>query len=172
MEARRAHNPEVVGSSPASATKELLKSQDFRSSSFLSGSKSWVFFREIPTDPYRDPYHDCLQWTRQYQRLFFGHPVPKMRETIGNLPVKFSSFKLCKSNSFALGTVIRQPQGFICCFRFVSCCVMARYATVWRQRVIPGNLRRIIDAIVMQLWYNLGIPEEVEKDDPNSCCRR
>ena len=54
----------------------------------------------------------------------------------------------------------------------VSCCVMARYATVWQQRVISGNLRRIIDAIVMQLWYNLGIPEEVEKDDPNSCCRR
>ena len=51
-----AHNPEVVGSSPASATKELLKSQDFRSSSFLSGSKSWVFFRESPPDPYRDPY--------------------------------------------------------------------------------------------------------------------
>ena len=34
MEARRAHNPEVVGSSPASATKELLKSKDFGSSSF------------------------------------------------------------------------------------------------------------------------------------------
>ena len=32
-----AHNPEVVGSSPASATKELLKSKDFGSSSFLSG---------------------------------------------------------------------------------------------------------------------------------------
>ena len=28
------HNPEVVGSSPASATKELLKSQDFRSFSY------------------------------------------------------------------------------------------------------------------------------------------
>ena len=51
-----AHNPEVVGSSPASATKELLKSKDFGSSSFLSGSKSWEFFRQTSPDPYRDPY--------------------------------------------------------------------------------------------------------------------
>ena len=61
LEARRAHNPEVVGSSPASATKELLKSQDFRSSSFLSGSKSWEFFQDNPPDPYRDPYADRKQ---------------------------------------------------------------------------------------------------------------
>ena len=38
-----AHNPEVVGSSPASATKELLKSQDFRSFSFYTGQKVGSF---------------------------------------------------------------------------------------------------------------------------------
>ena len=38
-----AHNPEVVGSSPASATKELLKSRDFRSSSFYPGQNVGSF---------------------------------------------------------------------------------------------------------------------------------
>ena len=39
MEARRAHNPEVVGSSPASATKK--DSQPFGWLSFLSASAEW-----------------------------------------------------------------------------------------------------------------------------------
>ena len=100
-----AHNPEVVGSSPASATKKVLKSKDFRTFSFVSTLKSWMLFSRKTADPYPDPYHDSIQWTRQHQRLFPGHQVPEIRETIRNPPVKFSSLKLCKSNNFALGTV-------------------------------------------------------------------
>ena len=37
--ARRAHNPEVAGSSPVSATINVLKSQDFRTFSLFSTSK-------------------------------------------------------------------------------------------------------------------------------------
>ena len=104
-----AHNPEVVGSSPASATKEVLKSKDFRTFSFVLTVKSWMLFSRKTADPYPDPYHDSLQWTRQHQRLFSGYKVPGNRETIGILPVNFSVLKLCKFNSFALGTVIQQP---------------------------------------------------------------
>ena len=37
LEARRAHNPEVVGSSPASATKEVPKSFDLGTFSMSRG---------------------------------------------------------------------------------------------------------------------------------------
>ena len=37
--ARRAHNPEVAGSSPVSATIKVLKSQDFRTFPLLLASK-------------------------------------------------------------------------------------------------------------------------------------
>ena len=48
MEARRAHNPEVVGSSPASATKKVLKSKDFRTfSCILEYKKLGVKFCEL-----------------------------------------------------------------------------------------------------------------------------
>ena len=52
MVARRAHNPEAVGSSPASATRKVLKSQDFRT--------FFALFRPITcspifTDPNADP---------------------------------------------------------------------------------------------------------------------
>lgn len=73
-----------------------------------------MIFSRKPADPYRDPYHDSLQWTRQHQRLFSGHQVPRNRETIEILPVNFYILKLCKSNNFALGTVTRQSQGVIC----------------------------------------------------------
>ena len=57
--ARRAHNPEVVGSSPASATiksPEIVRFQDF----FLrfNGQKVRGLFLQIrrkPFDPYSDP---------------------------------------------------------------------------------------------------------------------
>ena len=59
LEARRAHNPEVVGSSPASATiksPEIVRFQDF----FLrfAGRKvrrRILRFSEKPFDPYSDP---------------------------------------------------------------------------------------------------------------------
>ena len=59
LEARRAHNPEVVGSSPASATKkspEIVRFQDF----FLRfrGRKVRIKILQIrrkPLDPYSDP---------------------------------------------------------------------------------------------------------------------
>ena len=59
MVARRAHNPEVVGSSPASATiksPEIVRFQDF----FLrfNGQKVRGLFLQIrrkPFDPYSDP---------------------------------------------------------------------------------------------------------------------
>ena len=62
LEARRAHNPEVVGSSPASATiksPEIVRFQDF----FLrfSGRKvrrKILRFLAKPFDPYSDPYSD------------------------------------------------------------------------------------------------------------------
>ena len=38
-----AHNPEVVGSSPASATKEVLRLKNLRTFSFLSGQKVGSF---------------------------------------------------------------------------------------------------------------------------------
>ena len=70
-----------------------------------------MIFSRKPADPYRDPYHDRLQWTGQHQRLFSGCQVPRNRETLGNLPVKFIALKLYKSNNFALDSVIRQLQG-------------------------------------------------------------
>ena len=46
--ARRAHNPEVVGSSPASATKKVPKAIGFRDFSFIFGSQKFdEVFREI-----------------------------------------------------------------------------------------------------------------------------
>ena len=56
--ARRAHNPEVVGSNPSPATTKVLKSQDFRTFSVLIGSKSAAHFRRNRADPYRDPNAD------------------------------------------------------------------------------------------------------------------
>ena len=91
--------------------KKVLKSYDFRTFSFVLTLKCWTIFLRKPADPYPDPYHDSLQWTRQHQRPFSGHQVPRNRETIGKVPVKFSSLKLCKPNNFALGTVIRQYPG-------------------------------------------------------------
>ena len=59
LEARRAHNPEVVGSSPASATiksPEIVRFQDF----FLRFRRRKVRrkilrIRRKPFDPYSDP---------------------------------------------------------------------------------------------------------------------
>ena len=56
--ARRAHNPEVVGSNPSPATTKVLKSQDFRTFSALMRSKSSADFRRNHADPYRDPDAD------------------------------------------------------------------------------------------------------------------
>ena len=58
LEARRAHNPEVVGSSPASATiksPEIVRFQDF----FLrfGGQKVRRNFLQFPAKPF-DPYSD------------------------------------------------------------------------------------------------------------------
>ena len=58
MVARRAHNPEVVGSNPSPATTKVLKSQDFRTFSALIGSKSSAHFRRNRADPNRDPDAD------------------------------------------------------------------------------------------------------------------
>ena len=43
LEARRAHNPEVVGSSPASATKEPPKSSDLGGFSTSRGHSHFAF---------------------------------------------------------------------------------------------------------------------------------
>ena len=88
------HNPEVVGSSPASATKKVLKSKDFRTFSFVSDHKSWVIFYRKPAAPYRDQYHDRIQWTGQHHRFFLGHQALKNRGTIGNISVKYSDPQL------------------------------------------------------------------------------
>ena len=68
-------------------------------SHFVSTFKSWTRFSRKPADPYRDPYHDRIQWTGWFQEPLSGRQVPKIRETIGNLPVEISSPQLCKSNS-------------------------------------------------------------------------
>ena len=59
LEARRAHNPEVVGSSPASATiksPEIVRFQDFflrfRAQKVL---RNIMRFSQKPFDPYSDP---------------------------------------------------------------------------------------------------------------------
>ena len=122
MEARRAHNPEVVGSSPASATKELLKSKDFGSSSFLSGSKSWVFFREIPTDPYRDPYHDSMQWKRwnfSVSNAFKSKKFLKIKKILEKY--LFRDLRVPDS-MFNPSPKTNRERGF-CFFRFDMCCL-------------------------------------------------
>ena len=55
LAARRAHNPEVVGSNPSPATTKVLKSFDFRTFSLFMRLKSCTHFRPIPADPNRDP---------------------------------------------------------------------------------------------------------------------
>ena len=64
--ARRAHNPEVVGSSPASATiksPEIVRFQDFFLLFGIKSLKIILGLREELFDPYFDPYHDSSQWT-------------------------------------------------------------------------------------------------------------
>ena len=56
--ARRAHNPEVVGSNPSPATTKVLKSQDFRTFSAFMWLKSSDGFRQNRADPNRDPNED------------------------------------------------------------------------------------------------------------------
>ena len=56
--ARRAHNPEVVGSSPAPATIKVLKSCDFRTFSSLFIQKDWVKNLGQRHDPDADPLRD------------------------------------------------------------------------------------------------------------------
>ena len=56
--ARRAHNPEVVGSNPSPATTKVLKLQDFRTFSALIELKSSAHFRQNRADPNRDPDAD------------------------------------------------------------------------------------------------------------------
>ena len=79
--ARRAHNPEVVGSSPASATiisPEIKRFQDF----FLrfGGRKvgKRIFgLRENLFAPYFDPYHDRSQWTGQQNPIYRYATLPE-----------------------------------------------------------------------------------------------
>ena len=54
--ARRAHNPEVAGSSPVSATIKVLKFCDFRTFSSLFIQKDWVKNLGQRRDPVADPY--------------------------------------------------------------------------------------------------------------------
>ena len=56
--ARRAHNPEVVGSNPSPATTKVLKSQDFRTFSAFMRLESSAGFRRNRADPNRDPNAD------------------------------------------------------------------------------------------------------------------
>ena len=56
--ARRAHNPEVVGSNPSPATIKDLKSQDFRTFSAFIWLKSSAYFCQNRADPDRDPNAD------------------------------------------------------------------------------------------------------------------
>ena len=173
MEARRAHNPEVVGSSPASATKKVLKSRDFRTFSFVSMPKSWTKFSRNPTDPYRDPYYDSSQWTRQHQRLFSGYQVPGNRKIIGNLSVKFSALKLCKSNNIALDTVIGQLPGRFCFFCFVSYCVAIENTTVWRGYVILSFRKTRADFLNQNACYGIvSSDNEGRRPYEDIACRR
>ena len=58
LEARRAHNPEVVGSSPASATiksPEIVRFQDFF---FAFRVKKFELFFGEPRQNHPDPYFD------------------------------------------------------------------------------------------------------------------
>ena len=56
LAARRAHNPEAAGSSPAAATIKDLKSRDFRSFlSFLAGKSRIKKVGQI-SDPLSDPF--------------------------------------------------------------------------------------------------------------------
>ena len=59
MEARRAHNPEVVGSSPASATKICPETGWFLDFFFCFGGGKFGFLRveflDLGADPYFDP---------------------------------------------------------------------------------------------------------------------
>ena len=56
--ARRAHNPEVVGSNPSPATIKVLKLQDFGTFSALMGLKSSAHFHQNRADPNADPNAD------------------------------------------------------------------------------------------------------------------
>ena len=60
MVARRAHNPEVAGSSPVSATIKVLKSHDFRTFSSLFIQKDWVKNLSQRHDPDADPYGEMF----------------------------------------------------------------------------------------------------------------
>ena len=56
--ARRAHNPEVVGSNPSPATIKVLESYDFRTFSAFMWLKSSAHFHQNRADPNRDPNAD------------------------------------------------------------------------------------------------------------------
>ena len=56
LAARRAHNPEAAGSSPAAATIKDLKSRDFRSFLSLLAGKSRTQKVGQRFDPSADPY--------------------------------------------------------------------------------------------------------------------
>ena len=55
-----AHNPKVVGSNPAPATKEALKSQDFRASSLLLSENNLGQKMGQHFDPCADPYGETI----------------------------------------------------------------------------------------------------------------
>jgi len=55
-----AHNPKVVGSNPAPATKEALKSQDFRASSLLLSENNLGQKMGQRFDPCADPYGETI----------------------------------------------------------------------------------------------------------------
>ena len=58
--ARRAHNPEVAGSSPVSATINVLKSQDFRTFSLFFIRKDYAKNLGQRRDPDTDPYGEMF----------------------------------------------------------------------------------------------------------------
>ena len=55
-----AHNPKVVGSNPAPATKAALKSQDFRASSLLLSENNLGQKMGQRFDPCADPYGETI----------------------------------------------------------------------------------------------------------------
>ena len=60
LAARRAHNPEVAGSSPAAATKISLESADSREIPLILRTSRLCSLLRFSSDPNRDPYAEMF----------------------------------------------------------------------------------------------------------------
>ena len=128
MEARRAHNPEVVGSSPASATKKVLKSKDFR-------TFSCVLWTEKSREIFCKSAETLLTHILTHNRIVpYGQSsiFQNTMSTKSENPLNFQNFLKRKSYDlrvFARCSIpLHMPitgtgRGFTCLFRFDMCCL-------------------------------------------------